>query len=46
MDSYFLAETVKYLYLIFDDSDYTKDFRKEKNYTKNYNKNCNKDVLP
>ena len=27
MDSYFLAETVKYLYLLFDDSAWTQDFR-------------------
>ena len=27
MDSYFLAETVKYLYLLFDESPHTKDFR-------------------
>ena len=27
MDSYFLAETVKYLYLLFDVSSHTLDFR-------------------
>lgn len=32
MDSYFLAETVKYLYLLFDDSAWTKDFRDPSKY--------------
>lgn len=27
MDSYFIAETVKYLYLLFDEGDVSADFR-------------------
>jgi len=32
MDSYFLAETVKYMYLLFDDSEWTRDFRDPSKY--------------